>query len=144
MRSDANGGGSVYYEPNSFGGPTGNTRKQNNCLCGVRFGGQRAYDHNDHYTQAGDLYRLLSEEERTRLVDNIVGAMKQVKKTKLSFVKFGISIKQIRSTAHVLPKDWACLFRRKFKANIISIILNEILIFSGTGTRPLKHAGACP
>jgi catalase len=31
-----------------------------------------AYDHNDHYTQAGDLYRLMDEEERTRLIHTIV------------------------------------------------------------------------
>ena len=39
-----------------------------------------AYDHHDHYTQPGDLYRLLSEEERTRLVQTIVGAMKPVRR----------------------------------------------------------------
>ncbi|GGC82094.1 hypothetical protein GCM10007216_10800 [Thalassobacillus devorans] len=37
-----------------------------------------AYDHNDHYTQAGDQYRLMSEDERTRLISNIVGAMEPV------------------------------------------------------------------
>ena len=37
-----------------------------------------AYDSDDHYTQAGDLYRLLSEDEKTRLVANIVDAMRPV------------------------------------------------------------------
>jgi catalase len=39
------------------------------------------YDHragNDDYTQAGNLYRLMSAEEKARLVTNLVGAMKGV------------------------------------------------------------------
>ncbi|WP_110928680.1 catalase KatA [Bacillus massiliglaciei] len=78
MAGDDNGGRSVYYEPNSFGGPNENADAK---LTPFEVSGQAAqvaYDHNDHYTQAGDLYRLLSEEERARLVANIVGAMKPV------------------------------------------------------------------
>lgn len=37
-----------------------------------------AYDDDDHYTQAGDLYRLLSEDGKTRLIANIVGHMQPV------------------------------------------------------------------
>ena len=48
-----------------------------------------AYDHFDHYTQAGDLYRLLSEEERTRLVNNIVEAMKPVKLEEIKLRQIG-------------------------------------------------------
>jgi catalase len=78
MRFDNNGGGSVYYEPNSFSGPV---ETPQNKIAPFAVSGEAqsvAYDHNDHYTQAGDLYRLMSEEERTRLVANIVAAMKPV------------------------------------------------------------------
>ncbi|RFU63627.1 catalase KatA [Bacillus sp. V59.32b] len=78
MRVDNNGGGSVYYEPNSFGGPTESTENKPAPLPITGVADSVAYDQHDHYTQAGDLYRLLSEEERTRLVQNIVGAMKPV------------------------------------------------------------------
>lgn len=33
----------------------------------------------DDFVQARDLYRLMSEEEKTRLVDNIIDSMKPVK-----------------------------------------------------------------
>lgn len=48
-----------------------------------------AYDHEDHYSQAGDLYRLMDEEEQTRLVENIVTAMKPVERdnTKLRAIQ---------------------------------------------------------
>ncbi len=47
------------------------------------------YDHHDHYTQAGDLYRLMSEEERARLVETIVGAMKPVEKDEIKLRQIG-------------------------------------------------------
>ncbi|OIK09908.1 catalase KatA [Bacillus sp. MUM 13] len=79
MRYDNNGGGSVYYEPNSFGGPS-ETPESNPSPFKVEGLAQSvSYDHNDHYTQPGDLYRLLSEEERSRLIETITGAMKPVK-----------------------------------------------------------------
>ncbi|PLS15722.1 catalase [Bacillus sp. M6-12] len=78
MRFDGNGGGSVYYEPNSFGGPKETPENKPAALAVSGVADSVAYDHNDHYTQAGDLYRLMSEEERARLVENIVGAMKPV------------------------------------------------------------------
>ncbi|MBO0991721.1 catalase KatA [Bacillus sp. SD088] len=89
MRFDANGGGSVYYEPNSQSGPaeTADNKQSGFAVSGVAE--SVAYDHHDHYTQAGDLYRLLTEEERTRLVDNVVNAMKPVEKEE-------IKLRQIR------------------------------------------------
>ncbi|QED47700.1 catalase KatA [Cytobacillus dafuensis] len=80
MRFDSNGGGSVYYEPNSFGGPTEMPEHKQAAYQVSGIAESVAYDHNDHYTQAGDLYRLMSQEERARLVDNIVGAMKPVER----------------------------------------------------------------
>lgn len=78
MRFDSNGGGSVYYEPNSFGGPKETPENKPAPFAVTGAADSVSYDHNDHYTQAGDLYRLMSEEERSRLVENIVGAMKPV------------------------------------------------------------------
>lgn len=89
MRADDNGKGSVYYEPNSFGGAT---ESHENKLTPFEVSGQAAqvsYDHHDHYTQAGDLYRLLSKEERTRLVENVVGAMKPVELEEIKLRQIG-------------------------------------------------------
>ncbi|MGE6256634.1 catalase KatA [Heyndrickxia sporothermodurans] len=83
MAGGNNGGGSVYYEPNSFGGPkeSPEDKKADYAVSGIA--DSVAYDHFDHYTQAGDLYRLLSAEERTRLVENIINAMKPVEKEEI-------------------------------------------------------------
>jgi catalase len=78
MRFDGNGGKSMYYEPNSFGGPTESPENKQTAFVVSGIAEQVAYDHNDHYTQAGDLYRLMSEDERERLVATIVGAMRPV------------------------------------------------------------------
>ncbi|MFP7733991.1 catalase KatA [Priestia aryabhattai] len=83
MRFDDNGGRSVYYEPNSFGGPTESHKNKQAAYPVSGVADSVAYDRNDHYTQAGDLYRLLSEDERTRLVANIVEAMKPVEKEEI-------------------------------------------------------------
>jgi catalase len=89
MRFDGNGGKSVNYEPNSFGGPTEvNEHKQASFpVSGVAE--NVGYDHHDHYTQAGDLYRLMTEEERARLVANIVGAMKPVERDDIKLRQIG-------------------------------------------------------
>ncbi|MCM3307762.1 catalase KatA [Priestia megaterium] len=83
MRFDDNGGRSIYYEPNSFGGPTESQENKQAVYPVLGVADSVAYDHNDHYTQAGDLYRLLSKDERTRLVANIVEAMKPVEKEEI-------------------------------------------------------------
>ena len=47
------------------------------------FGDADRYDHregNDDYTQAGNLFRLMTGEEQARLMDNIACAMKGVSK----------------------------------------------------------------
>ncbi|MFM1653287.1 catalase KatA [Brevibacillus sp. B_LB10_24] len=89
MRFDDNGGSSVYYEPNSFGGPTESPAHKAHAYPVSGMADSVAYDKDDHYTQAGDLYRLLSEEERTRLIQNIVNSMKPVEKDE-------IKLRQIR------------------------------------------------
>ncbi|KAE8557902.1 catalase KatA [Paenibacillus polymyxa] len=89
LRSDGNGGGSVYYEPNSLGGPKESSAHK---IAPFEVSGEAqsvAYDHHDHYTQPGDLYRLLSEEERSRLVRNIVNAMKHVESDEIKLRQIG-------------------------------------------------------
>lgn len=79
MRFDGNGGGSVNYEPNSFGGPVENPEFKEPPL--KISGDADRYDHrdgNDDYTQAGDLFRLLPEDGKQRLFSNIAAAMQGV------------------------------------------------------------------
>ena len=79
MRFDGNAGGSVNYEPNSFGGPTEDARFKEPPL---RISGDAdRYDHragNDDYTQAGNLYQLMPAAERERLHAAIAKAMQGV------------------------------------------------------------------
>ncbi|NOU95561.1 catalase [Paenibacillus sp. LMG 31456] len=89
MRHDNNGGGSVYYEPNSYGGPTETPENKQAPYEVSGLADSVAYDHNDHYTQAGDLYRLLNEDERARLVQTIVGAMEPVEKDEIKLRQIG-------------------------------------------------------
>ncbi|WEG13002.1 catalase [Pullulanibacillus sp. KACC 23026] len=80
MRFDDNGGGSVNYEPNSFNGPAESPEDAHPSFEVSGYADSVAYDSNDHYTQAGDLYRLMSADEKERLINNIVAAMKPVNK----------------------------------------------------------------
>jgi catalase len=76
MRFDGNEGGAVNYEPNSFGGPAEDARFKEPPL--KISGAADRYDHrtgNDDYTQAGNLYRLMTAEQRDRLHKAIAGAM---------------------------------------------------------------------
>jgi len=89
MRPDNNGGGSVYYEPNSFGGPKEAPEHKTTPYPVYGLAENVAYDHDDHYTQAGDLYRLMTPDERTRLVQNIVNAMKPVESDEIKLRQIG-------------------------------------------------------
>jgi catalase len=78
-RFDGNFGRAPNYQPNSFGGPVDDASVKEPPL--KISGDADRYDHhagNDDYTQAGNLYRLMSAEEKTRLIANLVGAMKDV------------------------------------------------------------------
>lgn len=75
FRNDT-GNSDVYYEPNSFGGPTQDESYAEPPL--PLHGDADRYDHregNDDYTQAGNLFRLFSEEQKARLFQSIAGAM---------------------------------------------------------------------
>ncbi len=81
MRFDGNYGGQVNYQPNSQGGPIDDKRFSEPPL--KISGDADRYDHqagNDNYKQAGDLYRLMSEEQKKQLISNIVRSMKTVPK----------------------------------------------------------------
>lgn len=82
MSVNGNGGSLPNYEPNSLSGPVENKclkEHQGHLTQGtiVRCG----YTHpNDDFVQAGNLYRLMKEDEKERLVGNIVGALKGARK----------------------------------------------------------------
>ena len=81
MRFDDNAKGAVNYEPNSFGGPEQNPPFAEPPLAIT--GAADRYDHrdgNDDYTQPGNLFRLMSAEQKARLCGNIAAAMAGVPK----------------------------------------------------------------
>jgi catalase len=78
-RFDGNGGSTPVYQPNSFGGAEDDISYTEPELR-IDGNGDR-YDHrvdSDYYTQAGNLFRLMDEEEQQRLIGNIVAAMQGV------------------------------------------------------------------
>lgn len=88
-RFDGNGGSKINYEPNSYGGPVETPENKHAAFPVSGVAESVSYGHHDHYTQAGDLYRLLSVEERARLIDNIVAAMKPVEKDEIKLLQIG-------------------------------------------------------
>ncbi|MBC8044605.1 MAG: catalase, partial [Rhizobacter sp.] len=77
--ASGNGGRQDNYEPNGFGGPVQDPSFTEPPL--KISGDARRWDANtgnDNFSQAGDLYRILTPDERERLTDNIAGAMKGV------------------------------------------------------------------
>ncbi len=79
MRFDGNGGGSINYEPNSFDGSVEKPEAKEPPL--TLSGSADRYNHregNDDYTQAGNLYRLFSEDQKQRLANTIASTMKGV------------------------------------------------------------------
>ena len=77
MRVDGNGGGAVNYEPNSFGGPVDN-HAYNQPPFDIRGMGSHYQQDKDYYTQPGDLYRLVPEDEKKRIHTNVAAAMEGV------------------------------------------------------------------
>ncbi len=79
MRFDGNGGASPNYEPNSFGGPTQDAayRERARTITGS-VDRHNHRDENDYYTQPGNLYRLMPKDAQQRLINNIVGSLKNV------------------------------------------------------------------
>ncbi len=82
MRFDGNKGREKNYEPNSFGGPI---QTGESLYSGLDSQGQSGtFEWNDRqgddYSQAGALYRLMSEDARSRLVASIADGLSQVSK----------------------------------------------------------------
>ena len=99
MRFNDNGGSSVNYEPNSFGGPTetGEPLHVQLDLDGAvtgQWGNEIRED--DDFAQAGDLYRLMSPEERDRLVEQLAGSLAQVSQTEIGDAIVPRSIEHFR------------------------------------------------
>jgi catalase len=83
MRFDANGGREKTHEPNSFGGPVQSNQPlwapmEIHGLTGY-YAPERHSEDND-FIQAGNLYRLMGESEKQRLVANIAAHLSQVSK----------------------------------------------------------------
>jgi catalase len=80
MTVNDNGGSSVNYEPNSFNGPKEKPDAKEAPFEVKGVVGRYAYNHpNDDFVQAGTLYRVvMNEQERTRLINNIVNHLKLV------------------------------------------------------------------
>jgi len=77
-RVDGNGGATQNYHPNSFDGVG---EAAGTAPPYAHTGPVQRYDQRsdgDYYSQAGALYRLMSADQRTLLVDNIVAAMASV------------------------------------------------------------------
>jgi catalase len=81
MRFDVHYGREKNYEPNSFGGPAETGERLYGSLAGGPSGAY-GWDHHDgdDFSQAGALYRLMPEDAKARLVDNIASGLAQVSK----------------------------------------------------------------
>ncbi|MDT9682785.1 catalase [Streptomyces sp. TRM76323] len=69
------------YEPNSYGGPSQTDQALSAALAVSGHTGTHpapAHVKDDDFFQAGELYRLMTEEEKGRLVANIAGSLSQV------------------------------------------------------------------
>ena len=76
MRFDGNSSNAPNYEPNSFGGPQEDPSYRQPPLS--LEGDADRYDQKsdgDDFSQAGDLYRIMTPDQQQQLVDNIVGSM---------------------------------------------------------------------
>jgi catalase len=76
MRLAGNPNPDAYYEPNSFGGPVEDQGLREPAL--AISGDAARYNHrdgNDDYRQPGDLFRLMSPEQKDQLFHNIKAAM---------------------------------------------------------------------
>ena len=80
MRLDYLGSGGPNYEPNSFSGPAQAPQYSER---GLEVNGvtQRAgYREENDFIQAGMLYRLMTEEAKAELIDNLVDSLKHVRR----------------------------------------------------------------
>lgn len=97
MRMDDNNGAGPNYEPNSFGGPVEQPEvKQPPLSISGDADRYAAAERVDNFKQPGDLFReVMDDEERERLISNIVGDMKGVSEEAI----------QIRQIEHFFKAD---------------------------------------
>jgi len=99
MRFDDNYGPRVNYEPNSSSGPVDSLVPEeaaySEALGGLAARYDKDYEGNDDYTQPGNLFRLMTPEQKVRLINNIVGHLKPV--------NLEIKVRQIRHFHHADP-----------------------------------------
>jgi len=78
MRFDGNGGGTPNYRPNSFDDITEDDSRKGLSyeLDSSEVGYfDRNENDDDHYTQPGDLFRLMTDDQKANTISNIIGAM---------------------------------------------------------------------
>ena len=83
MRIDGNGGSAPNYSPNSRGGPVADPKASEIAEALQGTTGRTEYPQTnraDDFEQAGLLYRVMSEAERSRLVSNIAGHLGKASK----------------------------------------------------------------
>lgn len=81
MAVNGNGGNSPNYEPNSCGGPVADPAyKEQPFRINANVVRQRTSHPNDDFVQAGNLYRLITPQERSNLIKNIVGSLRGARK----------------------------------------------------------------
>jgi catalase len=83
MRADGNYGRQKNYEPNSFDGPVQSGQPLWSPIEVHGLTGNHApelHRDDDDFVQAGELYRLMSEPEKVRLVSNIAASLSRVSK----------------------------------------------------------------
>lgn len=98
MRFDENGGGSANYEPNSYADTPKESPEDRPHEYGVSgTAASRPYTEADHYTQPRDFYYVLNEDERTRMIDNIVDHMAPIDEE--------IKLRQIKTFYRAVP-EW--------------------------------------
>lgn len=85
---DGRHGGAKNYEPNSFGGPFQTDRPLWQATAGFTAGTGNheapAHSEDNDFVQAGDLYRLMSEDERGRLIENLAGFIAKVSRDEIA------------------------------------------------------------
>jgi catalase len=76
MAVNGNQGNSPNYGPNSFGGPVADPSARISPFEASGVVGKYKYQHpNDDFEQPGNLYRLMTPDQKARLVGNIVGSL---------------------------------------------------------------------
>ncbi|WP_046244021.1 catalase [Hymenobacter terrenus] len=110
-----NGGPGPNYFPNSFDGPIEDKTVaepiQELDGFAARYDRNEGPGNDDHYTQAGNLFRLLDAQDQRNLIDNVVGAMSGIegpKKTSSFSASCATGSAPISVWAWPLPKasEW--------------------------------------